>query len=33
MALSEIRFHSPQNLTEAFKLLKEIKEDRRAQMD
>jgi carbon-monoxide dehydrogenase medium subunit len=28
MVLSEIRFHSPQNLTEAFKLLKEIKEAR-----
>jgi len=28
MALSEIRFHSPQNLTEAFKLLRELKEAR-----
>jgi carbon-monoxide dehydrogenase medium subunit len=28
MTLSEIRFHSPQNLTEAFKLLRELKEAR-----
>jgi carbon-monoxide dehydrogenase medium subunit len=28
MILSEIRFHAPQNLTEAFKLLKELKEAR-----
>ncbi|TET71158.1 MAG: xanthine dehydrogenase family protein subunit M, partial [Candidatus Aminicenantes bacterium] len=28
MALSEIKFHSPQNLVEAFKLLGELKEAR-----
>ena len=28
MILSEIRFHSPQNLAEVFKLLEELKEAR-----